>query len=621
MNDRQSHRGPDQSGLHVEPGLGLGHRRLSIIDLSGGRQPLYNEDGTVVVVFNGEIYNFMQLATELQRAGHRFETHCDTEVIVHAWEQWGVDCVHRFRGMFAFALWDRNQGVLFVARDRLGIKPLYYADLADGTFVFASELKALRLYPGVAQEVDRCAVEEFFAFGYVPEPRTIFRGVRKLPAGHFLVRSPGRQKDEPIQYWDIPFGEHLDGDESGLGEELLSRLEESVRIRMIADVPLGAFLSGGVDSSAVVAMMARASGAASASAPTNTCSISFGEAQFDESRYANDVAQRYGTHHRCDQVDRNDLDLIDLLAGVFDEPFADSSALPTYRVCELARRQVTVALSGDGGDETMAGYRRYQWHLAENRLRSLFPRTLRRAVFGPLGGVYPVLASAPRPFRAKATFKALGRDEVEGYFSIISVVDADMRRGLFSSAYQKELQGYSATQVLNRHAENSPTDHPLSLIQYLDMKTYLVDDILTKVDRTSMAHGLEVRVPFLDHEFVAWTSRLPPTMNLRGRQGKYLLKKSLEPLLPRDLLYRPKMGFAVPLGEWFRGPLRNRTRSALLGARLLDTGLFDRGYIVEMIDTHERGHRDLSAALWSLLMFDAFLAEGSSKPGNERCTL
>ena len=602
MNDSQFHRGPDQGGLHTEPGVGLGHRRLSIIDLSGGAQPLFNEDETVVVVYNGEIYNFQELSEELKAAGHCFRTHCDTEVIVHAWEQWGAACVERFRGMFAFAVWDRNRETLFLARDRLGIKPLYYAFLPDGHLIFASELKALYLHPGLPREVDPRAVEEYFGYGYVPEPRTILKAALKLPPGHHLsIRRGERVPVEPREYWDLPFVPGPPASEKDLEAELVERLREAVRIRLIAEVPLGAFLSGGVDSSAVVAMMAGLS-----EDPVNTCSISFGDPKFNESAFARQVGERYRTNHRVEQVDPDDFALVDKLADLYDEPYADSSAMPTYRVCELARRQVTVALSGDGGDENLAGYRRYRWHTYEERLRSALPLGVRRGVFGLLGEVYPKLDWAPRIFRAKSTFQALARDTVEGYFHGVSVLKDDMRARLFSERFRRELQGYQAVEVLRRHAARAPTDHPLSLVQYLDMKTYLVGDILTKVDRASMAHALEVRVPILDHQFVEWMSSLAPDLKLRGTEGKYLFKRALAPYLPEDILYRPKMGFAVPLATWFRGSLRERVRSAILGPVLADTGMFNRDYLTHLVDHHQSGVKDYSASIWSLLMFEAF---------------
>jgi asparagine synthase (glutamine-hydrolysing) len=602
MNEAQHHRGPDDGGLYVERGIGLGHRRLSIIDLSTGHQPLYNEDGSVCIVFNGEIYNFQELVPELQALGHIFRTRSDTEVIVHAWEAWGADCVQRLRGMFAFALWDRNKESLFLARDRLGVKPLYYAQLPTGFWLFGSELKSLLAYPALTREIDPLAVEEYFAYGYVPEPRTILKGVHKLSPGHTLTLRRGQPAAAPAEYWDVPFQPASPVSEQEASEELITRLQESVKIRLISDVPLGAFLSGGVDSSAVVAMMAGL-----ASDPVVTCSIAFGDAEFNEAAYAKTVAERYATRHHVEQVDPDDFSLVDQLAKVYDEPYADSSAMPTYRVCALARKQVTVALSGDGGDENFGGYRRYRWHVHEERLRSVLPLQLRRPVFGLLGQLYPKADWAPRVFRAKSTFEALARDSVGAYFHGVSILHDGMRRNLFSPRLRRELQGYGAVEVLNRHAARAPSDHPLSLVQYLDLKTYLVGDINTKVDRAGMANGLEVREPLLDHPLVEWLSGLPPALKLRNGEGKYLLKKALEPYLPSQILYRRKMGFSVPLAKWFRGPLRNSVRQTVLGNVLSETGWFEPAYLRRLVDDHQSGRRDYSAPLWTLMMFESFL--------------
>lgn len=602
MNESLFHRGPDAGGLHLEPGVGLGHRRLSIIDLSSGQQPLYNEDGSVVVVFNGEIYNFQELVPELQKLGHKFRTRSDTEVIVHAWEAWGEKCVERFRGMFAFALWDRNQQILFLARDRLGVKPLYYAQIPGGVWIFGSELKSLQIHPGMRREIDPLAVEEYFAYGYVPEPRSVFKGVYKLPPGHTLTLRRGKPDGVPLEYWDVSFNTISTLSEAEALEEVIRRVRESVKIRLISEVPLGAFLSGGVDSSGVVAMMAGLS-----PEPVVTCSISFGDAAYNESAYAQIVADRYRTRHHVEQVDPDDISLVDRLAAIYDEPYADSSAMPTYRVCELARKRVTVALSGDGGDENFGGYRRYRLHVNEERLRSVLPLQLRRPAFGLMGRLYPKADWAPRVFRAKATFEALARDSVGAYFHGVSILRDDMRRRLFSARLRSELQGYSALEVLNRHAARAKTEHPLSLAQYLDLKTYLVGDINTKVDRASMAHALEVREPLMDHTLVEWLAGLPPELKLRGGEGKYLLKKALEPYLPEQILYRPKMGFAVPLTKWFRGPLRQSMQDAVLGSTLADTGWFNAAYLKHLVDDHVAGRRDYSAPLWTLMMFESFL--------------
>lgn len=602
MNQAQFHRGPDEGDVHVEPGLGFGHRRLSIIDLASGQQPLFNEDHSVVVVFNGEIYNFQELMPELIALGHRFRTRSDTEVIVHAWEEWGEGCVIRFRGMFAFALWDRNRQTLFLARDRLGVKPLFYAVLPDNTLIFGSELKAPLCHPKLSRKIDPRSVEDYFAYGYVPEPRTIYEQVLKLPPGHTLTIQRGKPVPSTKEYWDLIFqpGDRIN--EKDAQAELIERLREAVKIRLISEVPLGAFLSGGVDSSAVVAMMA-----AMSDEPVNTCSISFGDPKFNESEYAHEVAVRYKTNHRVEQVDADDFDLVDTLASLYDEPYADSSAMPTYRVCQLARKSVTVALSGDGGDENFGGYRRYRWHMNEEKIRSLIPLSIRRPIFGVAGKLYPKADWAPRLFRARTTLQSLARSSVEAYFHSVSIMDDDLRRNLFSDSFRRKLQNYQAIEVLQYHGKRAPVQDGLSLIQYLDIKTYLPGDILTKVDRASMAHALEVREPLLDHPMMEWLAGLPEHYKLKGQEGKYILKKSLEPFLSDSILYRPKMGFAIPLADWLRGPLKTKLRKAVLGSRLTETGFFNSGFLKRMVEQHHSGLRDYSAPLWSVLMFDSFL--------------
>jgi asparagine synthase (glutamine-hydrolysing) len=602
MNDSQFHRGPDEGSLHIEPGVGLGHRRLSIIDIATGQQPLFNEDGSVVVVFNGEIYNFQELIPELQALGHVFHTKSDTEVIVHAWEAWGEGCVKRFRGMFAFVLWDRNRQTLFMARDRLGVKPLYYALLDDGTLLFGSELKSILAHGGLKRDIDPLAVEEYFALGYVAEPRTIFRQARKLAPGHALAIRRGDAVGEPREYWDVRFtlGSQISAEDAAA--ELVGRLRESVKLRLISEVPLGAFLSGGVDSSAVVALMAGLS-----DEPVNTCSIAFDDPAFNEAAFAQLVADRYRTNHRVETVKSDDFDLIDILASLYDEPYADSSAIPTYRVCQLARKHVTVALSGDGGDETFGGYRRYRLHLMEERMRAALPFGIRQPLFGLLGRAYPKADWAPRIFRAKTTFEGMARTSVEAYFHSVSLLRGPMRGQLFSDALKGDLAGYSAQEVFDFHAGRAGTEDPLALIQYLDLKTYLVGDINTKVDRASMAHSLEVREPLMDHELVEWLATLPSNLKVRGQEGKFLFKKAMEPMLPDDVLYRPKMGFAVPLARWFRGPLKQRVRDAVLGDRLASTDWFNRSYLQHLVDAHQSGRSDYSTPLWTLLMFEAFL--------------
>lgn len=600
MCDTLAHRGPDADGLHLEPGLGLGHRRLSIIDLGGGQQPMASPDGDVILVYNGEIYNFQMLRRILVNAGHAFRTHCDTEIVLHAWLEWGEACVERFNGMFAFALWQRSTRTLFMARDRIGIKPLYYTQLADGYLMFGSELKALLAHAAVPRELDPRAVEDYFSLGYVPDPKTILAGVFKLEPGHFLRVQRGRMSLEPRAYWDVSFSGQRSVTAKAAGAELIERLAGSVQAQLMADVPLGAFLSGGVDSSAVVAMMARTSKTA-----VNTCSIAFDDARYDESRFAGKVAARYHTAHHVERVDAEAFDLSERLGSVYDEPYADSSAIPTYLVCALARRSVKVALSGDGGDENFAGYRRHRLSVYEARIRATIPSRIRHPIFGWLGHAYPKLDWAPRILRARSTFEALAMDDVEGYWHAVSLSTPGQRMRLFSKHFQRELQGYRSAEVFHAHARRAPQG-ALARLQYLDFKTYLPGDILTKVDRASMAHGLEVRVPFLDHELVEWAASLPAALKLRRQEGKYILKKALEPFLPNDVLYRTKMGFTVPLAAWFRGPLRSRLREAVLGPAVRESGLFEIGTIRKLVDDHVRGYRDHSTILWALLMFSDF---------------
>ncbi len=603
------HRGPDADGFYLAPGIGLGFRRLAIVDLVGGDQPLFNEDRTVCIVFNGEIYNFQPLMRELTALGHVFRTRCDTEVIVHAWEEWGEACLDRLNGMFAFALWDERRDTLFLARDRLGEKPLYYAELGDGRVLFASELKSILCCPEVERRLDPQAIEEFFAFGYVPDPRSIYLAVKKLAPAHYLLARRGEAVPEPRPYWDVRFADGLEVPAEEAAEELIVRLRQSVRMRMIADVPLGAFLSGGVDSSAIVAMMAGAS-----AEPVKTFSIAFGRKGWDESTYADMVARRYRTEHHIETVDPDSFDLLGRLATIYDEPFGDSSAMPTLRVCAMARQNVTVALSGDGGDEVFGGYRRYRWHCIEEWVRRRLPGSVRGPLFGLFGALYPKLDWAPRPLRAKSTLEGLARDTADAYFHSVSIASDGLRRQLFGASLVRELQGYNAVDLMRRHIARSGSEEPLSQVQYADFKTYLPGGILTKVDRASMASSLEVRVPLLDHTLVEWAARLPPHLKLGGGEGKRVLKAALAPYLSNEILHRPKQGFVVPLAGWFRGPLRERLHDALTGPVLRQSDLFDMAVIGRLLDRHQSGERDHSAVLWVLLMFEAFLRKVHGVP-------
>lgn len=603
INNVQSHRGPDEEGLHFEPGLALGHRRLSVIDLAAGQQPLFNEDESVVVVFNGEIYNYQELIPELKELGHCFKTRSDTEVIVHAWESWGEGCVLRLRGMFAFALWDRKQQTLFLARDRMGVKPMHYAWLQDGSFVFGSELKVLTAHPAFVRDIDPLAVEEYFSLGYVPDPRCIYRNAYKLPSGHTLTLRRGQtDQPRPVAYWDVSFCANNPISLADAQVELRDRLRESVRLRMVADVPLGAFLSGGLDSSAVVAAMAELS-----DSPVHTCTIGFDDPRFNESDYAQQVADRYQTDHRLEIVKSDDFGLVDTLAWLYDEPFADSSAIPTYRVCQAARKHVTVALSGDGADESFGGYRRYRMHLLEEAVRRRLPQGVSRHLFGTLGKIYPKADWAPRIFRAKTTFQALAMDTVEAYHHSVSCLREDQRCQLFSPTLHRSLGGYNALEVFREHAKRAQTDDPLALIQYLDYKTWLVGDINTKVDRASMAHSLEVREPLMDHQLIEWLATLPSRMKIQRGEGKLIFKMAFRSLLPREVLGRRKMGFSVPMASWLRGHWRTRIRDSVLSQRMLSTGYFNAGNLELLVSQHLSGERDNAIQLWMLIMFDAFL--------------
>lgn len=602
MRDAQTHRGPDDAGLYLAKGVGLGHRRLSIIDLDHGHQPMVDEAAGLALIYNGEIYNFQALRAELEKQGAVFSSRSDTEVLLRAWQFWGEACLPRLRGMFAFAVWDMRTSRIFLARDPVGIKPLYYGFTRSGNLVFASELKGLMVHPDVDRKIDPQALEDYLALGYVPDPKSIYKGLSKLSPGHWLSWCAGEPAPVAHPYWDLSFDVDPDVEEDTARARLRTLLDDSVASQMVSDVPLGAFLSGGVDSSAVVASMSRV-----AQEPVNTCSIGFDHSGFDETVHARQVARHLQTTHFEEHVGTQDYDLLDTLAGVYDEPFADSSALPTWRVCQLARRHVTVALSGDGGDENFAGYRRYRLHAWEGGLRARLPSGLRRPLFGLLGGIYPKADWAPRPLRAKTTLQALAHDDVEAYFHGVSTTSAAMRQQLYSAAFKRELQGYSTLSVFRAHAEHAPTEHPLLLAQYLDFKTWLPGGILTKVDRASMAHGLEVRVPMLDHKLVEWAAGLPPALKLRRGEGKFILKKMLEPDLPHEILYRPKMGFRVPLSTWFRGPLGTRLQQALRHGALAESGCFDPAALDRMLHQHVAGRRDHGATLWSLLMLDAFL--------------
>jgi asparagine synthase (glutamine-hydrolysing) len=602
MADALAHRGPDGAGVWTAPGVGLGHRRLSIIDVAGSPQPMPTEDGALTIVFNGEIYNYQEVRAELEALGHRFRTQGDTETLLLGYRQWGPGVLPRLNGMFAFAIHDVRDKSLFMARDRFGVKPLFYTRLADGSVAFASELKGLLANPAVRREPDLRAVEDYMALGYVPDDACIVAGVEKLPAAHWLRLECGKPIPRPQRWWDVDFSKHAKGSQADLEAELRERLREAVRSRMVSDVPLGAFLSGGVDSSTVVAFMAELSRDA-----VQTCSIGFEEAALDESGYARQIADRFATDHRSRMVASDDFGAIDVLAQAFDEPFADASALPTWRVCQLARETVTVALSGDGADEAFAGYRRHVFQANEERVRSFVPGGMRSAIFGGLSRAYPKADWAPRPLRAKTTFQNLARDGAEAYARSVGVIGEDARKRLFSQGFQAGLQGHRAEDRYVAAMRNAPANEALDRAQYADLKIWLPGDILTKVDRTSMAVSLEAREPLLDHRLVEFAASLPTNLRVRRGEGKWLMKKAMEGHLPKDILYRPKMGFVTPISAWFRGPLAGQAEALVEASTLVETGWFEQAALKKAVADHRAGVSDNGRLIWQLVMLDKAL--------------
>jgi asparagine synthase (glutamine-hydrolysing) len=582
-----THRGPDDEGFHFEPGVGLGMRRLSIIDLDSGRQPVSNEDGSVWVVFNGEIYNFKELRRDLQGRGHVFSTRSDTETIVHLYEEYGSRCVDHLRGMFAFAIWDERRRQLLVARDRLGIKPLYFAEIG-GRILFASELKAILQLPEVERNLNWSAVSHLFAFLSTPPAEAIIGGVRKLEPGRLLTASPGRA---PVieRYWDLKFEPDYGRDEDYFVDRVRELIEESVRLHMVSDVPLGAFLSGGIDSSSIVATAARLN-----PEPLKTFSIGFNEPDYNELDHAQLVATLNETEHRELTLLPNALDQMEDLAWHLDEPFGDSSAIPTYMVSKLAAESVKVVLSGDGGDELFAGYDKY---LVEQRERNY--ASLPAPVRGVLGAISRTM---PNGMRGRNFLRHMSLRGAERYIDASTLFRRDDLKGLFRPEVSELLAPYEPWREKAAYLESSDCNW-LSTLQGLDLTSYLPLDILTKVDRMSMAHSIETRVPLLDHKLVEFAATIPPEMNLRGGITKNVLKRAMKGVLPDRIINRPKQGFAVPLGYWFRGKLGGYVRELLLGDVSKRRGLFNTAYIENLVARHERG-QDLDLQLWTLISFE-----------------
>jgi asparagine synthase (glutamine-hydrolysing) len=589
MCDVIRHRGPDDEGVHVESGVGLGMRRLSIIDLSTGQQPIHNEDRSVWLVFNGEIYNYKELRVQLEAAGHVFYTSSDTETIVHAYEQWGEGAFERLRGMFGIALWDRPRRTLLLARDRAGIKPLHFTE-RGGRLYFGSEIKSLITAGAVAREIDLEALDHYLSYLYAPRDRSLFKGVQKLPPGHFLRWRDGRA--DVVKYWEIGAAEPFRGSADEAAGALRGVLADAVRSHMVSDVPLGAFLSGGVDSSIVVGLMAEAS-----SRPVQTFSIGFDEPQFDELEHARTVARHFNTDHHEFVVRPDGLSILDRLVDHFDEPFADSSAIPTWYVSEIARRHVTVVLSGDGGDELFGGYDRY---LPHPRVAQ-FDRWALPGARSIAGAIWPHL---PHGARGKNFLRHVSRTDNGRYLDSVAFFQPDEKDALYSGGVRAALSGWSVEEAAGQQFARFAALPPHSRMMRFDFETYLPEDVLTKVDRMSMAHSIESRVPLLDNHVIDFAATLPSELKIHNGRRKHVLKEAVRTLLPPGIIDRKKQGFGVPLGVWFRGGLTDVFSDVLSSPRTRQRGYFEPAFVDRLVQEHLSGRRDHTLRLWQLMVFE-----------------
>ncbi|MGH7232660.1 MAG: asparagine synthase (glutamine-hydrolyzing) [Nitrospiraceae bacterium] len=591
-----SHRGPDDEGYYIKGPIGLGHRRLSIIDIASGHQPISNEDQTVWVVFNGEIYNYVELRQGLIDRGHRFETSTDTEVIVHLYEEMGEDFVTPLRGMFAIALWDERAHTLLLARDRVGKKPLFYTISPGQGLIFGSEIKAILQDPEVQRDLNPEALDSYLSLLYVPAPLTMFRGIQKLPAGHLLICNEDKVKVK--EYWDLVYTPDPLENETECLQQLHAILKEAVRIRLRSDVPLGAFLSGGVDSSVVVSLMAE-----QLDRPVLTCSVGFYEQAHNELPYARAVAKRFHSDHREHVIEPVLKDLIPQLVRFFDEPFADSSAIPTYYVSQMARQHVTVALSGDGGDEVFAGYSRHYLQKLEHRLARILGAA-GTTMLSQLAGFLPAM-------KGKNTLRKLGMspDSACAWKHCGFLFADEDKHKLYDDDLGAACRHFDPAERFRSFYNRCSASDPLDKALYVDIKTYLTDDILVKVDRMSMAHALEVRAPLLDHKFLEFTTTLPASMKLKGSQTKVLLRRLIEGSIPPEVRDRKKHGFTMPLAEWLREPLREIVEDVMFSQRALERGLFNPQYIRSIWNGHLSGKQDYSHHIWMLLMFELWHRE------------
>lgn len=607
MIEAQRHRGPDDQGVWSDGLCALGHRRLSIIDLSpAGRNPLSNQQGTIWITFNGEAYNFGVLRNELESLGYRFRTRTDTEVVVCAYERWGVDCLKRLRGMFAFAIWDQPRRRLFLARDRAGKKPLFYTR-AGGCFLFASELQALLAAPQVPREVDYSAIDSYLSWGYVPAPFTAFHGIFKLPPAHCLTLD--MSKDEPAvrieRYWSLEYEPKLRVTEEEAAEGLREKLSEAVRLRLISDVPLGAFLSGGIDSSIVVGLMAGQS-----DRPVKTFSIGFKEAAYSEVDHARRVAARFSTDHHEYVVEPDALAILPLLVRHYGEPYADSSAIPTFYLSKMTRASVKVALNGDGGDESFAGYERYLGNRIAERIRGVPGSALSaRAISRVLPDLPDPINPRNRLRQAKRFLSAASRPMAERYGRWVTFFDEQAKQQLYAKDLSARLNGSRPADWMRSLFEDVRGLDAVDAAMAVDVRSYLPYDLLVKVDITSMANSLEARSPFLDHEVMEYAARLPVKFKLRGKQSKHLLKHAFSDLLPKETIRRRKMGFGVPVGEWFRGPLRKLLEDTLFSEQSARRGYFQPQAISRLVTGHVERRADNSFSLWNLLMLELWHRE------------
>ncbi|MBX2857600.1 MAG: asparagine synthase (glutamine-hydrolyzing) [Cellvibrionaceae bacterium] len=595
MGDAIIHRGPDAGGVYLDDGVGLCHRRLSIIDLSeDGNQPMFSEDGNLALVFNGEIYNFLPLRAELAKEGYKFKSKTDSEVILALYEKHGEQMVEKIFGMFAIAIWDKKLERLLLYRDRIGKKPLYYYS-KNGYFVFASEIKSLLSLPHLEKNIRADAVYDFFTYQYIPDPKTIFEDVFKLEPGHYL--SVTKDALENRQYWQLSFADKLSGDNQAIADELLAVIDENVRNRMISDVPLGAFLSGGVDSSGVTALMAK-----NAKDRVTTCAIGFDSEKFDEVQFAEEVAKQYDTKHYEFTVRENVTENLEAIAAYFDEPFADPSLVPTYFVSQLARQKVTVALAGDGGDESFAGYSKYVTDQVENNLRSKVPQVLRKKLLPPLISLFNVVPGKLAK-RLRSLLTTLKHDADYGFFITNSFMDDTFWNKVVRKDFSDKLGGYHPSEVTLKHYWEADADNHLDRILYTDIKTYLPGDILVKVDRMSMANSLEVRAPLLDASVVEFAAKIPAHLKLNNGDKKHILKKSLSKYLSHDILYRKKMGFSVPLDDWFRNEIKGVAEKTLFDCKAGLPDYFKMEELRKIWHMHQLKQADYSSELWSMLMF------------------